>query len=162
MSSDQQQVNTVFEAIYEKVKPLGIFVRLLRPLGYNATYVVERTHKSVEYIVAFSRDNLRVEVAPNFLAPDVNVRLFEALKARSNAIQDQVKSPLLWDFKDTRRRQVLRVNMPVPRESLGEDCEKVASWAAERLVEFRQVIEIGLQAEIDAALANEVEQGSSS
>ena len=155
-SPDQQQLNAVFNRIYDLVKSSGRFGRLLKPLGYLSYYVVERTHSSVEYSVVFSRESVRAEVALNFPEASMNAHLFNALKARAKEVEQTVQGDVLWDFKDGRKRQVLRVSRPVDRERLAEESEGVAVWAADRLLELREGLEPGLEMEVRSARSGPV------
>ncbi len=153
-SPDQEQLNAVYEAIYDLAKASGLFKRLLRPLGMYTDYVLERTHRSVGYAVAIGRNTLRAEVLLQFPDKNVNMALFEALQRRQAQIESAVKGEVFWDLKpEGRIRQVLRVSRDVQRDRLPELRDEVAQWAAERLMEFRSVIEIGLDTEVQAALS---------
>lgn len=137
VSPDQQQLNAMFEAIHAKLKASGRFARLLSPLGYNAYYVAERTHQKIEYSAAFGRDVLRAEVILNFEEPRINVELFGRLRARASTIEAAVDDVILWDIKDGRRRQGLRIARNVDRKNLAEHIDDVSEWAAQRLIAMR-------------------------
>jgi hypothetical protein len=151
-ASDQEQLNQVFNAIYDLAKASGPFVRLLKPLGTRSYYVLERTHRQVEYAVAFSRDSIRAELWLNFPDPGMNVHLFRSLKLRAEAIERALAGGVDWDFNESRRRQGLRVAREIDRGRLAEQIADVARWAAQKIIAFRQIVEVGLDNEVKAAL----------
>ncbi len=91
----------------------------------------------------------------------VNARLFELLRARSNSIQEGVNGVIAWDFQEGRRRQAIRVIQNVERASLASQIDKVATWAADRLIELRKASEPGLDAEIAEAILRVDQSGES-
>ena len=151
ISPDQEQLGAVFQAIRDKVAATGRFVRLLKPLPGLSYYVLERTHSQVEYAVAFGREIVRAEVSLNYPNAEVNVRLFDALKRRAADIERAVGGGIDWDFKEGRRRQVLRLPKPIDRDHLSEHVDEIAGWAAEKMVAYRNVVEPGLDAEVKSA-----------
>lgn len=154
-SSDQEQLNAVFQAIYGIVQSNGAFARLLRPRTDSAFYVLERTHQgAIEYSAAFGWDKLRPEVILNHVQPAVNARLFEILKARAHAIQAAVSGEITWDFQEARRRQALRIVRTIDRSNLANETESLAAWASARLLELRGAIEPNLDVEITQAMAD--------
>ncbi len=81
----------------------------------------------------------------------MNVRLFEALKRRAAAIEQAVGGGIDWNFKEGRRRQVLRLPKAIDRDHVLEHVDEVAGWAAEKMVAYRTIVESGLDAEVKSA-----------
>jgi len=151
-SSDQEQLNAVFQAIHNLAQISGAFARLLNPRTDSAFYVLERTQQcAVDYSAAFGRNQLCSEVILKHIEPAVNVRVFELLKARAESIQKAVRGEIIWDVQEGRRRQALRIVQLIDRLNLANEIDKVAMWTAERLIELRKTIEPGLDAEFARA-----------
>jgi Domain of unknown function (DUF4268) len=154
-AGDQEQLNAVYAAVYERARTSGEFAKLRLPPRRYSVYELEFTHQSiVYYAIALGRNTVRAEVILRHSGPSINVRPFDLLKEQANAIQEGVHGDISWDFKPDRKIQALRINNAIDRANLANQIDVVAFWAADRLIELHRVLEPVLDIEIPKAIAD--------
>ena len=102
---------------------------------------MERTHRRIEYSVAFSRNRIRVEVIFNFVSPAMNARLFYFLRDYSAEIEAAAGGPVEWDFVEARVRQAIRLGRAIDRARLLDQANEIAEWSCAHILALRTVIE---------------------
>lgn len=154
-AGDQEELNAVYAAVYERAKASGEFPKLRLPPQRYSVYELEYTNQSaVYYAVAFGRNTVRAEVILRHENPDVNLALLKLLELKKAQIQDAVTDVITWDLKADRKIQALRIHHAIERQRLANDVDPVALWAADHLVELHRVLEPMLPAELAIAISD--------